>query len=68
MSGALLIENVKGPAARAGVLPGDVLVAIGQTQVTSVAQVRELVAKSSKTVALLVERDGNKIFVPVRLG
>jgi serine protease Do len=30
--------------------------------------VRAAVAKADKTVAVLIWRDGNKIFVPVRLG
>jgi serine protease Do len=68
VSGGLLIEDAHGSAALAGVLPGDVLVAVDDTPVKSVAQVRELVAKSAKAVALLIERDGNRIFVPVPVG
>ena len=64
----LLIEDVQGPAALAGVQPGDLLVAINGTPVTSVAQVREVVAKSAKSVALLIQRDGSTIFIPVRVG
>ena len=64
----LLVENAAGPSAVAGVQPGDVLVAVNGTAVKSVDQVRELVAKSNKSVALLIQRDGNKIFVPVRVG
>ncbi|MDF1485973.1 hypothetical protein PY257_12425 [Ramlibacter sp. H39-3-26] len=29
---------------------------------------RAVVAKSDKSVALLIQRDGDKIFMPVRLG
>ncbi|MDN8617460.1 Do family serine endopeptidase [Variovorax ginsengisoli] len=68
VSGGLFIEDVHGPAALAGVLPGDVLVAVDQNPVNSPAQVRDLVTKSSKAVALLIQRDGNKIFVPVPIG
>jgi len=68
VDGGLLIEDASGPAARAGVQPGDVLVAINGTPVQSTEQVREAVAKSSKSLALLILRDGNRIFVPVRLG
>jgi serine protease Do len=32
------------------------------------AQLKELVAKSGKTVALLIQRDDARIFVPVNLG
>ena len=64
----LMIEDAGGASARAGVQAGDVLVAINGTPVKSIEQVREVVAKSNKSVALLIQRDGSKIFVPVRLG
>lgn len=64
----LMIEDAAGPSARAGVQAGDVLLAINGTPVKSIDQVREVVAKSAKSVALLIQRDGNKIFVPVRPG
>jgi len=64
----LLIEQVRGPAALAGVAPGDVLLAVNGTPAQGLDQVREAVSKAGKSVALLIERDGNKIFVPVRLG
>lgn len=64
----LLIEDAGGPAAMAGVQAGDVLMAINGTPVNSIDQVRQAVAKSDKSVALLIQRDGNKIFVPVRVG
>jgi len=68
VEGGLLIEQVRGPAAQAGVAPGDVLLAVNGTPAQGLDQVREAVSKSGKSVALLIERDGNKIFVPVRLG
>jgi serine protease Do len=64
----LLIEDVRGPAALAGVQGGDVLLAINGTPVQGMAQVRAAMARSGKSVALLIARDGDKIFVPVRLG
>jgi serine protease Do len=66
--GGLVVEDVGGPAARAGIEPGDVLVAINGRPVTSVEQVRSVMAGKPKSVALLVERDGERIFVPVNLG
>ena len=68
VEGGLMIEDAGGPSARAGVQAGDVLLAINGAPVKSIDEVREVVAKSDKSVALLIERDGNKIFVPVRLG
>ena len=64
----MLIENVSGPAESAGVEQGDVLIAINGTAVKNVEQVRAAVAKSAKSVALLIQRGDEKIFVPVRLG
>ncbi|MBC7704797.1 MAG: DegQ family serine endoprotease [Rhodoferax sp.] len=64
----MLIENVSGPAESAGVEQGDVLIAVNGTAVKNVEQVRAAVAKSAKSVALLIQRGDEKIFVPVRLG
>ena len=64
----LVIEDARGPAAAAGVQPGDVLLAINGAPAKDIAQVRAAMAKAGKSVALLIERNGDKIFVPVRLG
>ena len=64
----LVVEDAGGAAARAGVRPGDVLLAINGTPVQSIEQVRDVVAKADKSVALLIQREGSKIFVPVRMG
>jgi serine protease Do len=66
--GGMVIENVSGAAARAGVEAGDVLIAINGKPVTSIEQVRSVMSGKPKSVALLVERDGERIFVPVNLG
>ena len=68
VDGGLLIEEVVGPAAMAGVQAGDVLMAVNGKPVASIEQVRDAVAKGGKSVALLILRDGNQIFVPVRIG
>ncbi len=64
----VLVENATGPALRAGVQPGDVILGVGTAKIKSVEELRQLVEKSGKTVALLVERDGRQIYVPVRIG
>jgi serine protease Do len=64
----LVVEDVSGAAARAGVESGDVLLAVNGTPVKSVDQVRSLISKSDKSVALLIQRGDEKIFVPVRIG
>jgi serine protease Do len=64
----LLIERVTGPAQLAGVQPGDVLLALNGKPVQNVEQVRDALKGKPASVALLVARDGQQIFVPVRLG
>jgi serine protease Do len=59
---------VAGAAERAGVRPGDVIVAVNTKPVTTVEELKAMVAKSGKTVALLVQRDNAQIFIPVTLG
>jgi serine protease Do len=68
LAGGLLIQDAGGAAASAGVQPGDVLLSVNGHPVTSVEQVREVVGKSDKSVALLIQRGEDKIFIPVRLG
>jgi serine protease Do len=64
----LIVEDVAGPAARAGIQPGDVVLGIDGRAANSVEQVRSVVRGHPKSVALLIERDGQKIFIPVKPG
>jgi serine protease Do len=64
----LLVENADGPAARAGIQAGDVILSLNGTPVKSAEQLRSLVSKSGKNVALLVQRGEAKMFVPVQIG
>lgn len=63
----LVVEGVSGAAARARVVPGDVLLAINGVPVKSVDQVARMLDKKPKTVALLIYRDGEQIYIPVNL-
>ncbi|SSW73399.1 Periplasmic pH-dependent serine endoprotease DegQ [Achromobacter veterisilvae] len=64
----LLIERSAGPAAKAGIEPGDVLLSLNGVPVHNIGQVKEALSKAGKTVALLVQRGEDKIFVPVQIG
>lgn len=68
IASGLVIEDVQGAAAIAGVEPGDVLVSVNGRVVNSPDQVRDVVAKASKSVALLIQRGNDRIFIPVRIG
>jgi serine protease Do len=64
----LVVVQSGGAAERAGIQPGDVVLALNGTPVQSVEKLRELVARGGKHVALLVQREDRKLFVPVDLG
>ncbi|MGH8223727.1 MAG: DegQ family serine endoprotease [Woeseiaceae bacterium] len=66
-SGRLVVEESDGPAAIAGVQPGDVLIAVNGMQVATVGEFRTAVNASGATVALLIQRGNAQIFVPVRI-
>ena len=68
IANGLLIEDAGGAAQSAGVQPGDVLLSVNGYAVSNVDQVRQVVDKSGKSVALLIQRGGDTIFIPVRLG
>jgi serine protease Do len=64
----LVVEEVAGPAARAGIQPGDVVLGIDGQRANSVEQLHSVMRSHPKSVALLIDRDGQRIFVPVKLG
>jgi serine protease Do len=64
----LLVEQAQGAAERAGVQAGDVVLSINGAPATTVDGARKLVAKAGKSVALLIQRGEDRIFVPVRIG
>jgi serine protease Do len=68
VQGGLVVENAAGPAARAGIQPGDVVLALNGTRVQSVEQLRGLLSHAGKQVAVLVQRGDQRIYLPVDLG
>ncbi len=64
----LLVESVSGAAAEAGIQEGDVILSANGKEVASVEDLRKIVKKSDKHVALLVQRGDTQIFVPVAAG
>jgi serine protease Do len=64
----VVVEQVGGAAQRAGVQPGDVVLALNGTPVATPEQLRDAVAKSGKRAALLIQRDNRQLFVPIELG
>ncbi len=68
VTGGAYVEDVTGPAEKAGVQPGDVVVALDGTPVKSVEHLRSLAQKAKGQVALLVQRGDSQLFVPLDLG
>jgi serine protease Do len=67
-NGGVIVESATGPAARAGIRPGDVILALNDSPVKSVEDLRKLTEKAKGNVALLVQRQEGKIYVPLKLG
>jgi serine protease Do len=69
VEGGVLVGQVQGAAARAGIRPGDVILAVNNQDVKSVDQFREMMGQIEKgrIVALLVRRGGNSIYIPFRV-
>ena len=68
VASGVLVEGANGPAARAGLQPGDVVLAINGKPVNSAEELRALTGKAGKTVALLVQREGGRRYIAVPLG
>ena len=70
VSGGVLVEDVQGSAAKAGVQRGDVIVAVNDTDVRSVEQFNRAVSKldPKRNVALLVRRGEQNVYLALKPG
>jgi serine protease Do len=69
VDGGVVVEQVSGAAEKAGVQPGDMIVSVNRVAIDSPAALRDAIARAQgKRVALLVQRDDAKIFIPVTIG
>jgi len=66
--GGLFVEDVSGSAALAGMQPGDVVLGINGKPVDSVAALRSALAHAGRSVALLVQRGQDRIYIPIARG
>ncbi len=67
-AGGVVVQDVAGAAAKAGIKPGDVVLSVNGERITGTEQLRDLVNKAGKRIAVLVERGNSRIFIPVELG
>jgi serine protease Do len=66
--GGLLVEGTTGPAAAAGIKQGDVILALNGEPVKNVEQLKKLADGAKGKVAVLVQREDARIYVPVNVG
>ncbi|HZV99495.1 MAG TPA: DegQ family serine endoprotease [Methylophilaceae bacterium] len=66
----LLVIDAQGPAAQAGIRRGDVVLGLNNSDVQSLEQFNKQISglPSGKTVALLVLRGENTLYVPIKIG
>nr|WP_254218508.1 trypsin-like peptidase domain-containing protein [Burkholderia multivorans] len=63
----MMVDAVRGPAARAGIEPGDVVLELNETLLESPADVPALEANGGDVIAVLIQRNHARRFVSVRV-
>ncbi|WP_370679447.1 trypsin-like peptidase domain-containing protein [Comamonas sp. GB3 AK4-5] len=67
IEGGLLVQQINVTAARAGVMVGDLILALNGQPVATLEAMAELVRQADGAVALLVQRGGARLFVPIEI-
>lgn len=65
----LLVLEAKGPSISSGIRAGDVILALNNTAVQSMASFNKDIRKvpKGKTIALLIYRNGDTLYIPVKV-
>jgi serine protease Do len=69
VEGGLVVEDMKGPAARSQLQRGDVILAIGNIEIRSFEQFNEVLKKvpRGRNIALLVRRSEGAVYISIKL-
>ncbi|MEO7728491.1 MAG: DegQ family serine endoprotease [Burkholderiales bacterium] len=69
IAGGILVEEAQGPAAKAGIRRGDIILAVNNQDVKALEQFGQLMGQfeKGKIVAMLVRRGANAIYIPFRI-
>lgn len=67
VSNGLFVESVYGAAAEAGMRRGDIIISAGGTKIRTEKDLNEVVSKAKGSLAVLVDRNGSREFIPVKL-
>ena len=67
VSNGLFVESVYGAAAEAGMRRGDIIISAGGKKIRTEKDLNEGVSKAKGSLAVLVDRNGSREFIPVKL-
>ena len=67
MANGLFVESVDGAAAEAGMRRGDIIISAGGKKIRTEKGLNEVVSKAKGSLAVLVDRNGSREFIPVKL-
>ena len=69
LESGVLVDRVAGAGEQAGLRTGDIVLALNNDDVKTVAQFKELMKgyENARSVALLIQRGGGSLYVPIRL-
>ncbi|HLY95576.1 MAG TPA: PDZ domain-containing protein, partial [Sideroxyarcus sp.] len=69
VEGGLIVEDMKGPAARSQLQRGDVILAVGNVEIQSFEQFNDVLKKvpRGRNIALLVRRAEGTVYVPIKM-
>jgi serine protease Do len=66
-AGDLIVERANGPAADAGVQPGDVILGVNGKPVHTQRELEQDAKGAGKTLALLIQRQDAQIYIPLQV-
>ena len=64
----VVVQQVAGAAEKAGIRPGDVVLAVNSEPVKNAEQLDKIIKHAPNDVALLVKRGDDEMYIPVKLG
>ncbi len=69
VEGGLIVEDMRGPAARSQLQRGDVILAIGNTEIRGIEQFNDVLKNvpRGRNIALLVRRSEGTVYVPIKM-